>query len=238
MSNDDQKTLFERIIENSGSTKSSLHVHFVNTYVMQVALSDENFLKILQDDNSINVFDGKPLLKISKIMFPEGNLASQIRGVDFMRSAFHEPTNPKLAHFLLGGSPTTLNELVNRLGTSANIVGNFSPPFQSVSQMNVDDFIERIVQSGANVVWVGLGTPKQDFIAKMISNRTGITTLCVGAAFDFISGSTPEAPRVFLKFGLEWFFRLITEPKRLWRRYLLGNLTLLRKLFYTKVTNT
>jgi N-acetylglucosaminyldiphosphoundecaprenol N-acetyl-beta-D-mannosaminyltransferase len=69
-----------------------------------------------------------------------------------------------------------------------------------------------------------MGTPKQDYLAEELSRLTGITTVCVGAAFDFISGTKKEAPLFVQKIGMEWLFRLLTEPKRLWKRYIFGNL--------------
>jgi len=77
--------------------------------------------------------------------------------------------------------------------------------------------------SGAQVVWVGLGTPKQDFEAQRICDSLQVTAAAVGAAFDFVAGTKPEAPDWMRRLSLEWAFRLMSEPRRLWRRYLFGN---------------
>ena len=79
-------------------------------------------------------------------------------------------------------------------------------------------------ESKAQVVWVGLGTPKQDFVVHEISKQMPITAIAVGAAFDYLAGTLAETPKVIQKIGFEWLYRLIKEPRRLWRRYLLGNI--------------
>ena len=73
------------------------------------------------------------------------------------------------------------------------------------------------------MVWVGLGTPKQDVIAAQLAQKSDLTFVAIGAAFDFIAGTKRQAPRMMREHGLEWLFRLASEPRRLWKRYLLGN---------------
>jgi N-acetylglucosaminyldiphosphoundecaprenol N-acetyl-beta-D-mannosaminyltransferase len=84
-----------------------------------------------------------------------------------------------------------------------------------------------ILESKADIVWVGLGTPRQDFECARITKELGLTTVAVGAAFDFFSGLKKESPKWMTKLGLEWIFRFASEPKRLWRRYLVGNFVFL-----------
>jgi len=81
----------------------------------------------------------------------------------------------------------------------------------------------RIADAGADVVWVGLGTPRQDLFVDRFRGLVPVTLIAIGAAFDFHAGTKRQAPRVVQRFGFEWLFRLITEPRRLWKRYLIGN---------------
>ena len=81
----------------------------------------------------------------------------------------------------------------------------------------------RIVDSGATIVWVGIGTPRQDYLVPRLGSRLDIVIVPVGAAFDFWSGRVPEAPAALHGSGVEWAYRLSREPRRLWRRYLFGN---------------
>jgi N-acetylglucosaminyldiphosphoundecaprenol N-acetyl-beta-D-mannosaminyltransferase len=85
--------------------------------------------------------------------------------------------------------------------------------------------------SGANVVWLGMSSPKQDFEAQRLAQALPGLVLAVGAAFDFVAGTQKEAPRWIQKSGFEWLFRLLSNPRRLWRRYLIGNVVFLRAVF-------
>jgi N-acetylglucosaminyldiphosphoundecaprenol N-acetyl-beta-D-mannosaminyltransferase len=93
--------------------------------------------------------------------------------------------------------------------------------------MEEREFVDRIERARPHVLWVGLGTPRQDLFIDRFRHRLGATLIAVGAAFDFIAGTKSQAPKWAQDRGLEWAFRLATEPRRLWRRYLLGNLTFL-----------
>jgi N-acetylglucosaminyldiphosphoundecaprenol N-acetyl-beta-D-mannosaminyltransferase len=131
-----------------------------------------------------------------------------------------------LKHYLLGSTNDRL-EAMEAVLVAAHpgvvIAGMASPPFRELTEE------ERIVQarniraSGADIVWVGLGTPKQDIEAERLAIELGIPAVAVGAAFDFTAGAVREAPRWCRAIGLEWAYRLWREPRRLWRRYLIGN---------------
>jgi N-acetylglucosaminyldiphosphoundecaprenol N-acetyl-beta-D-mannosaminyltransferase len=112
-------------------------------------------------------------------------------------------------------------------------VGSYSPPFHPrFSDSEYEGIISRISQSGANIVWVGLGTPKQDIVAQRIANLIPVVTVSVGAAFDFFAGRKAEAPAWLQGTGLEWAFRLKEEPRRLLSRYTLGSCTFLKNSLF------
>ena len=127
--------------------------------------------------------------------------------------------------FLYGGRNETLALLVNRLQQQfpkLAIAGYYSPPFRPLTREEKDDVRQRILQSDADLVFVGISTPKQE--QWMFENRhyfPGVTLIGVGAAFDFHAGRTRQAPPWMQRNGLEWLFRLAVEPTRLWKRYLL-----------------
>lgn len=104
------------------------------------------------------------------------------------------------------------------------MAGNFAPPFSDLNQSFVELCRDAVLGSGANIVWVGLGTPKQDFLASALAGLVGVPCIGVGAAFDFVAGTVQEAPPWIQRSGLEWLFRLTQDPRRLWRRYVFGNL--------------
>lgn len=236
VSNYGKEEIADECAANAINPEIGLHYHFLNTYVIQMALNDGELREVLNSDAARCVFDGKPLAILSKLFRNRQYRMEQIRGADFMRFMFSKDFQESLNHFLLGGSVETLKSLVDILSLDANIVGSFSPPFVPTSELNLTEIVDKIVDSGANIVWVGLGTPKQDFVAHRISSLTNLPTLCVGAAFDFLAGSVPEAPRALRNLGLEWLFRLSADPRRLWRRYLIGNWSIIKIL--TKMLKT
>jgi N-acetylglucosaminyldiphosphoundecaprenol N-acetyl-beta-D-mannosaminyltransferase len=100
------------------------------------------------------------------------------------------------------------------------IVGSYSPPFRTLTDEEDKSVVQRINASGADIVWVGLSTPKQErWMAGHLGKINAPVMVGVGAAFDFLSGRKPQAPRWIQRSGFEWLFRLMTEPHRLWRRY-------------------
>ena len=101
-----------------------------------------------------------------------------------------------------------------------NVVGTFSPPFREMTDNELKELAKDINSRKTNIVWIGLSTPKQEKFAYRLSKFTNVHFICtVGAAFDFHTGKVKQAPPFIQKLGLEWFFRLLMEPKRLWKRY-------------------
>lgn len=199
-----------------------LPYRFVNAYSLSLAAKSSSYASLLQREG-YNLPDGKPL---SVVLRPGKPDASHIPGPAFFIHCLTSPTASGLRHYLLGGTKDTLDRLlaeIRAMAPDAQIVGLDAPPFRPLSSSEREAQDERIRSSGANVVWVGLGTPKQDFEAARIVQSTGVTAVGVGAAFNFVAQTTPTAPTILRKLGLEWLFRLATEPRRLWRRYLFGN---------------
>jgi N-acetylglucosaminyldiphosphoundecaprenol N-acetyl-beta-D-mannosaminyltransferase len=126
--------------------------------------------------------------------------------------------------FLYGGLPEVLPRLRERLTARIphlSIVGSYSPPFRPLSRQEDEEVIRLIRESKASLVFVGISTPKQEkWMADHRELLPGKVMVGVGAAFDFHSGRVRQAPEWVQGAGLEWFFRLMTEPQRLWRRYL------------------
>jgi N-acetylglucosaminyldiphosphoundecaprenol N-acetyl-beta-D-mannosaminyltransferase len=122
------------------------------------------------------------------------------------------------------GVAKKLAETLQRQHPKLN-VGGYEAPDVSASAIEVDTaLVERLNQSGADVIWVGLGSPKQDLWMYAYRPHLKATLLVgVGAAFDFIAGTKQQAPRWMMRMGLEWLFRLVSEPRRLWKRYLVYN---------------
>ncbi len=148
-------------------------------------------------------------------------------GADLMQEVCKQGQKIGLRHFFYGSTVGTLEKLEQRLTAMYPrllIAGSYAPPHRNGLWAENQEVIGRINDSGADILWVGLGSPKQDF---WMQNHRPLLDVPVivgaGAAFDFLSGTKPQAPRWMQKSGLEWLFRLLCEPRRLWKRYLVGN---------------
>lgn len=105
----------------------------------------------------------------------------------------------------------------------ADVAACETPSYATLGDDEVRALAARVEAAGTNVMWIGLGTPRQDHLVRRISALVTCPVIPVGAAFDFLAGRVPEAPCLLPGSGLEWMYRLICEPRRLWRRYLIGN---------------
>jgi N-acetylglucosaminyldiphosphoundecaprenol N-acetyl-beta-D-mannosaminyltransferase len=130
-------------------------------------------------------------------------------------------------HFLYGGKPGVAEELraaLTQRFPGLKIIGTYTPPFRPLTADEEDDLRNQLETSQADVLWCGLSTPKQERFMATYFGRLPIKLMVgVGAAFDLLSGNLDEAPDWMKKSGLQWLYRLIKEPRRLWRRYLLNN---------------
>ena len=169
--------------------------------------------------------DGKPVYLIGKYL--DGLDIEKISGPDFMADIFESKEGRALRHFFYGGTPEVLDRLTSLLVNTypgANIVGVISPPFRPLTEKEQLEHLDVVRASQAQIVWVGLGAPKQElWMHDYASSIPQAMFMGVGAAFDFHAGTLERAPEWAQKWGFEWFYRLIKEPRRLWRRYLTTN---------------
>jgi N-acetylglucosaminyldiphosphoundecaprenol N-acetyl-beta-D-mannosaminyltransferase len=132
-----------------------------------------------------------------------------------------------LRHFFFGGPPGLASEAgkgLEELVPGTQIAGSYSPPFTPPERWNLDELQELLQSARPNIVWVGLGAPRQELWMAATSARLDVPVFVgVGAAFDFLAGTKCAAPRFLSRMGLEWLFSLLSEPRRLWHRYLVGN---------------
>lgn len=165
--------------------------------------------------------DGMPLVWF--LRYKGYSWVSRVYGPDLLLAVCELSIKTDWTHFFYGGAEGVPERLVQNLQKrfpGLRVVGIESPPFQPLSEDEDRAVVERINESNADILWVGLGTPKQDLW--MVAHRSKITVpvmIGVGAAFDFHAGLKPQAPLWMQQAGLEWLFRLLSEPKRLWKRY-------------------
>lgn len=169
--------------------------------------------------------DGMPLVWLSRI---QGfSHVERVYGPDLMLALCEQSILKGYKHFLYGGAegvPEKLESNLRQRFPGLQIVGTYSPPFRVLTHEEDEEIVRMINETDPDIVWVGLSTPKQErWMAAHVGRLTAPVLIGVGAAFDFHAGLKRQAPRWMQRNGLEWLFRLITEPKRLWRRYLINN---------------
>jgi len=197
-------------------------------------------LKQIFNSSGLTTPDGMAIVWLLKLM--GYHHVSRVYGPDLMLAVCHRSQEMRYRHFLYGGNPNVPETLALNLQSrfpDLNIVGAYSPPFRPLTVEEDEKIIETINQVQPDVVWVGLSTPKQElWMAEHLGKINAPVMIGVGAAFDFLSGNKKQAPRWVQQIGLEWLFRLSTEPARLWRRYVqypvfvllvLGQLTGIKK---------
>ena len=160
-------------------------------------------------------------------------LRSTVQGYEVMWQLCERAEAGGVSIYLYGSSPATLAALEERLKNAfpkLEIAGVESPPFRPLTPEEDASMVERVNASGAGLMFIGLGCPKQDYFAAEHVDRIQAVQLCVGAAFDFLAGNKPLAPAWMQRCGLAWAFRLYQEPKRLWKRYLVTNSVFVQRL--------
>ena len=198
-------------------------VHLCNAYTLSLAANDHSLRDALHR-SSRNHPDGMPLVWIARRLGLR-HLDTRVYGPELMRRTLDRGRTSGIRHHLYGGDPATVGRLVEVITTTwpGAIVDTTPAPFRAAAEDFDTDFT-RLAAHQPDIVWVGLGTPKQDLVVdRMAAALPGVACVAIGAAFDFIAGTKRAAPRWIGDLGLEWAYRLATEPRRLWRRYLIGN---------------
>jgi N-acetylglucosaminyldiphosphoundecaprenol N-acetyl-beta-D-mannosaminyltransferase len=169
--------------------------------------------------------DGMPLVwDINAQVQESQKLPGRVSGAELMDSVIHLGTaGQELSHFFLGGSGALLadvHRVFQEKYPGVKIAGTYSPPFGQWPDDETQKIADLIRSSGAHCVWVGLGCPKQElWIGENLETLPPAVYFSVGAAFAFHGGHVKRAPSLFQKLGLEWLYRVMMEPKRLWKRY-------------------
>lgn len=209
-------------------TQRCVHVHLANAYTISLADQDDAYRQLI--NQGVVFADGKPITWFSRLTGQTPRI-QQVRGPQLFLDVLDAGRSSGMRHFFLGSTDDVLQQMCARLierFAGLEIVGTYSPPFRQLTAEEAAFQDTLIRQSDANIVWVGLGTPKQDVEAARLAQSTARPAVAVGAAFDFAAGTLRVAPPWMQRVGLEWLFRLASEPRRLWRRYLFGNARFVR----------
>jgi len=150
----------------------------------------------------------------------------RVYGPDLLKAVCQRSLENGYRHYFYGGAPGVaerLSQKIDQKYSGLQIVGLDSPPFRELTPQEDEAAVQKICAANPDIVWIGIGSPRQECWMIDHLKRVGAPVMIgIGAAFDFISGNKPQAPPWMQRNGLEWFFRLANEPRRLWRRYLLN----------------
>lgn len=201
--------------------RKSLEAHLCNAFTLSLVDSDAELrAALLRAD--LNLPDGTP---VAWLLRPRG-ARGPVRGPSLVTQVARSGAAVGLRHYFWGGQPGVAEAVAQRLETTVRglqVAGFASPPFGNPSDNDLAELAARVRATGAHIVWVGLGTPRQDYVVPRLAPLVDCPVVPVGAAFDFLAGTVAEAPGWLHNTGLEWTYRLAKEPRRLWRRYVFGN---------------
>lgn len=220
----------ERII-SLATTRTPIPVRLMNAYSVAAADKDCKYREVVKS-HGINYADGMPLAAaLSLVSWTKRTRRhSRVRGPSLFEETLRRSENSSVSHLFFGSSESTMAELrlaIKNGFPNLNATAFIAPPIAEPDELA---HLARLAHDefGGDIVWLGLGTPKQDIVAHLLAPEISRPCIGVGAAFDFLAGSTSSAPLWMQRSGTEWLHRLMSEPRRLWRRYTIGNLHFLK----------
>jgi N-acetylglucosaminyldiphosphoundecaprenol N-acetyl-beta-D-mannosaminyltransferase len=193
-----------------------------DVFGLMCAVQDPEVMKINRNAAMVTP-DGMPLVLVSR--WRTGFKTGRVAGADLVDALCCSGQAKGLRHYFYGGKAGVADTMIEKLRAkypNMSVAGSYSPPFRPLTKEEDKEIVERMNESGAHIVWVGISSPKQElWMRDHVGRIKGATLLGVGAAFDFHSGAVARAPKWMQRHGLEWLHRLVSEPRRLWRRYLM-----------------
>lgn len=209
------------LLKNWNNIKGN-YICVSNVHTTVEAYENIDYHKV-QSESLLSLPDGKPLSLLGRKFYPE---MDRVTGPDFMRAVFEISKERKFRHFFYGSTEENLKILVEKLQELypfLEIVGFESSVFRDMTEEEEDLLFKRINEVNPDFLWIALGAPRQEYFCYRNRNKINGVMVGVGGAFNVLSGIIPEAPNWMKRLSLEWLFRLIQEPKRLFKRYLFTN---------------
>lgn len=211
-------------IERWIASRDAQYVNVCTVHTVMECQNDERLRQIV-NAGGLSTPDGMPLVWLSRLHGYRS--AGRVYGPDLMLAVCNRTQATGRRHFFYGGAPGVADRLVRNLQArypSLVVAGTHSPPYRPGDAQEDRGVLDTINAAAADIIWVGLGTPKQDYwVARHRAQLHAPVLIAVGAAFDFHAGLLRQAPRWMQQSGLEWLFRLLQEPRRLAYRYLVYN---------------
>lgn len=217
---------FDLALETIGSWIAGREHHYINVCTTHTVLEchDSPDMARIVNGSGMATPDGMPLVWLGRL---RGHRVERVYGPDLMLALCEQGQARGYRHYFYGGAEGVPEQLATRLQSrfpDMIVTGTYSPPFRALTAVEEREVVTMINAARPDIVWVGLGTPKQDrWVERFRPLLEAPVLIAVGAAFDFHAGRVRQAPRWMQRSGLEWLFRLIQDPRRLWKRYVLGN---------------
>lgn len=213
--------LYNYILPDVSSLIENSYVTVNNVHTMVEGYRDYSYQQII-NNGYLSIPDGKPLEIVGKL---KGNRKiSRLFGPTVMEKFIDWGRKNDISHFFLGSSETTLKklkEIIDLKYPGAKVAGMIAPPFKPLNEWDNEAFIQEINKNRPDFIWIGLGAPKQErWMHEHCKKLNHGIMFGIGAGFDYLAGNTRHAPGWMKSTSLEWLFRLIQEPRRLWKRYL------------------
>ncbi len=222
-------------IAEQARLRHSSYVCFANVHMLMEAYHDPSFKEVVNQADLVAP-DGRPLSVLMRWQY--GLQQERVCGMDLLPDLLRTATEQDLSVYFYGSTQETLDAIQSRLTEeypTLRVAGLDSPPFRPLSAAEDQAAVDRINASGANLVFVSLGCPKQERWMADHRGRVEACMLGLGQAFLTYAGTEKRLPRWAHDFALEWAYRLYLEPKRLWKRYLVGNTWFLYNAFISIV---
>lgn len=213
----------EAVIEHA-EQHLSFSVAFMPVHSLMTAVENPAFKEAIETFDIVAP-DGQPV-RWALNHFHNCGLQERVYGPDTTLDICREAEAKELSVFFYGSSEKVLEKLVENLKEhfpNLSITGTFAPLYAPVEEIPLDEHVEIIKNSGAEILFTGLGCPKQELLTAMMKEELSLPICAVGAAFNFHAGTLAQAPSWMQKRGLEWLFRLVKEPRRLFKRYFYYN---------------
>jgi N-acetylglucosaminyldiphosphoundecaprenol N-acetyl-beta-D-mannosaminyltransferase len=218
----DYESACDRIIQWAQENRSC-YIIAANVHVVMTAYWSKTYHQVVNQAALVTP-DGMPLVwALRWLGWPE---ATRVYGPDLMLACCEQAALAQIPIYLYGGTEEMLQILQENLRLhfpTLEIAGSHSPPFRPLAPEEEEEDIQRLHHSGAKIVFVSLGCPKQEEWMARQQGKLSAVMIGVGAAFGFHSGTVRQAPRWMMTAGLEWLYRLAVEPTRLWKRYFINN---------------
>ena len=215
------KSCIEKIFEDFDAARGK-YICVSNVHTTVMAHDDPQYRKV-QAESFLSIPDGKPLSVVGRKQIPD---MDRVTGPDLMREIFTLSKEKPLRHFFYGNTPENLEKLISVLQRDYPwlVVSGCEPSvFRDMSEQEEAELAGRINATAPDFVWVALGAPRQELFCHRMVGKINALMVGVGGAFNVLAGVVPEAPRWMQDMSLEWLYRLIQEPKRLFRRYAVTN---------------